>query len=160
MVEPLLRPQQVAAPGYYEPQPGRAGAGSRQRHSGSSSKRAETRHSIAGADTGGSKVVKSRRTSDLSVERMGLGHVLVGAAIQQADRWIEQWDRLVRGRSSGHLRVSTPASNSEQKWSLRQGVRARQQLMNNGHTVWQEAEWISLILQQYGNLTALVPCPA
>jgi len=60
-------------------------------------------------------VVESRRTSDLLVERVELGHVLVGAAVQQADRWIEQWDGLVRGRSSGHLRVSTPASNTEKK---------------------------------------------
>jgi hypothetical protein len=27
--------------------------------------------------------------------------------------------------------------------------------MENGYTVHQEAEWVSLILQQYGNLTAL-----
>jgi len=100
---------------------------------------------------GGSRVVESRRTSDLLVERVELGHVLVGAAVQQADRWIEQWDGLVRGRSSGHLRVSTPANNSEEKW--RQGVRARQQLMSNGHTVWQEAEWVNLILQEYGTET-------
>ena len=68
---------------------------------------------------------------------------------------MEQWDRLVGGGNSGHLRVSALARSSEEKW--RQGVRARQQLMGNGHTVWQEAEWISLILQQYGNLAALVP---
>ena len=110
---------------------------------------------MAGVDTGGSMAVKSRRTSDLSVERLELGHVLVGAALQQADNWMEQWDRLVGRSNSRHLRVSTPARSSEEKW--RQGVRARRQLMGNGHTVWQEAEWVSLILQQYGNLTALVP---
>ena len=49
---------------------------------------------MAGVDTGGSRVVKSRGTSDLSVEGLGLDHVLVGAALQPADRWVEQWDRL------------------------------------------------------------------
>ena len=156
------RGQQAA--GYYGPdrsQVGQERAGSRLNHNGSS-KQAKTGHSVAGVDTGGSRVVKSRRTSDLSVERVELGHVLVGAAIQQADRWMEQWDRLVGGRSSGHLRVSTPACSSEEKW--RQGIWARQQLIDNGHTVWQEgeeAEWIGLIQQQYGygyaNLARLVP---
>ena len=75
---------------------------------------------MAGVDTGGSRVAKSRRTSDLSVERLELGHVLVGAALQQADRWVEQWDRLQSTSSSRHLRVSTPACSSEEKW--RQGV--------------------------------------
>ena len=95
---------------------------------------------MTGVETGGSRVVKIRRTSDLSVERLELGHVLVGAALQHADSWVEQWDRLVGGGNSCHLRVSTPARSSEEKW--RQGVRARQQLMGNGHTVWQEAEWV------------------
>ena len=58
------------------------------------SKQAKIRQNMAGVDTGGSRVAKSRRTSDLSVERLELGHVLVGAALQQADRWVEQCDRL------------------------------------------------------------------
>jgi len=106
-------------------------------------------------DTGGNRVAKSRRTSELSVERLELGNVLVGAALQQAERWVQQWDRLVGRSSSRHLRVSTPARSSEEKW--RQGAWARQQLMSNDHTVWREAEWVELIIQQYGNLTALVP---
>jgi len=89
------------------------------------------------------------------VARLELGSVRVCAELQQADRWVQQWDRLVGRGTSGHLRVSTPACSNEEKW--RQGVRARQQLMENGYTVHQEAEWVSLILQQYGNLTALVP---
>ena len=53
---------------------------------------------MAGVDTGGSRVAKSRRTSDLymSVERLELGHVLVGAALQQADRWSSGTDCRVR----------------------------------------------------------------
>ena len=50
--------------------------------------------------------------------------------------------------SSRHLRVSTPARSSAERW--RQGVWARQQLMDNGHTVWREQEWVGLIEQQYG----------
>ena len=50
--------------------------------------------------------------------------------------------------SSRQLRVSTPACNSEEKW--RQGLWARQQLMNNGMTVWREAEWVELLEQQHG----------
>jgi len=49
---------------------------------------------MKGVDTGDSRVPKSRRTSKLSVERVGLGHVLVGAALHQVGRWVEQWDRL------------------------------------------------------------------
>ena len=171
------RGQQVA-PGYYGPQPGQRAAGltagdsRRQRapsqtaagsklHDKVSSKQAKTRQNMAGVDAGGSRVVKSRRTSDLSVERLELGHVLVGATIQQADRWVQQWDNLqLAGRSSsGHLKVSTPASSSGEKW--RQGIWARQQLMNNGMAVWREAEWVGLLEQQYGfgyaSLTRLVP---
>ena len=166
--------RQRIEPWYYGPQPGQraagvsAGGSRRQRapsqaagqgsgstqaavQTASSSKQAKARQNMAGVDTGGGRVAKSRRTSELSVERLELGNVLVGAALQQADSWVQQWDRLVGRGNSGHLRVSTPARSSEKKW--RQGVRARQQLMDNGHTVWQEAEWVSLILQQYGNLT-------
>ena len=46
-----------------------------------SSKRAKARLRAEGVDTGGSRVLKSRRTSELSVERVELGHVLVGAAL-------------------------------------------------------------------------------
>ena len=136
----MTRTPPAAAAGYYGPQPGQrmagvtAGGGRRQqapshattgnklRHSGSNNQQAKTRQHMAGVDTGESRVVKSRRASDLSVERLELGHVLVGAALQQADRWMEPWDRLQQqGRSSNrHLRVSTPARSSEEKW--RQGV--------------------------------------
>ena len=75
---------------------------------------------MEGVDTGDSRVPKSRRTSELSLERVELGHVLVGAALQQAGRWVEQWDRLQSTSSSRHLRVSTPACSSEERW--RQGV--------------------------------------
>ena len=38
---------------------------------------------------------------------------------------------------------------------------ARQQLIDNGHTVWREDEWVGLIEQQHGfgyaNLARLVP---
>jgi hypothetical protein len=158
---------------YYGPQPGQratrvtSGGSRRQRSSlgaateqelqssGSSSKQVKARQNVTGVDTGGNRVAKSRRTSELSVERLELGNVLVGAALQQAERWVQQWDRLVGRSSSRHLRVSTPARSSEEKW--RQGVWARQQLMSNDHTVWREAEWVELIIQQYGNLTELVP---
>ena len=170
--------QPAPAPVYYGPQPGQRAAGitagdsRRQRapsqtaagsevHDRVSSKQAKTRQNMAGVDAGGSRVVKSRRTSDLSMERLGLGHVLVGAAVQQADRWVQQWDSLqLAGRSSsGHLRVSTPACNSGEKW--RKGLWARQQLMNNGVVAWREAEWVELLEQQYGfgyaSLARLVP---
>ena len=102
---------------------------------------------------------KSRRTSDLSMERLELGSVRVGAALQQADRWVEQWDKLVGRRNSGHLRVSTLAYSSEAR--SRQGVWSRQQLLDNGYTVLREEEWVGLVGQQYGfgyaNLTRLVP---
>ena len=80
-----------------------------------------------------------------------------GPALEQAERWIQQWDRLVGGRSSGqsNQRVSTPTSSSVGKW--KQGVWARQQLRNNGYTVWQEADWVRMIQQQHGNLAELVP---
>jgi hypothetical protein len=165
--------QMTQQAGYYGPQPGQSAArvtsgGSRRQRSslgaateqelqssGSSSKQVKARQNMTGVDTGGNRVAKSRRTSELSVERLELGNVLVGAALQQAERWVQQWDRLVGRSSSRHLRVSTPARSSEEKW--RQGAWARQQLMSNDHTVWREAEWVELIIQQYGTLTALVP---
>ena len=122
--------QHAAAPGYYGPQPGQrtarltAGGSRRQRapfqaaaeselqDSGSSSKRAKARQNMEGVDTGDSRVQKSRRTCELSVERVELGHVLVGAALRQVDRWVEQWGRLQGRGSSRHLRVSTPARSS------------------------------------------------
>ena len=113
----------------------------RRHHKGISNKQAKTRQNMTGVDTGDSRVLKSRRTSELSDERMELGHVVVGAALQQVDRWVArvgQWDRLAGRSSSGHLRVSTPARSSEERW--RQGVWARQQLVDNGHTVWQLQE--------------------
>ena len=104
-------------------------------------------------------MAKSRRTSDLSVEKPEVARVLVGAVIDQADRWIQQLDGLVGGGSYGHLRRSTPICSRGDKWG--QGVRARQQLMENGYTVLREAEWVRVILQQYGGgnteLARLVP---
>ena len=100
---------------------------------------------LAGVDAGASKVLKSRRTSELSIERMELGHVRVGAALHQVDRWVEQWDRMQSRSSSRHLRVSTPACSNEER--RRQGVWSRQQLLDNGHTIWPEEEWVGLIQQ-------------
>ena len=106
---------------------------------------------MTGVDTGGSRVAKSRRTSELSVERLELGHVLVGAALQQADGAV--------GQTAEYERVSTPACSSEEKW--RQGLWARQQLMNNGMSMWREEEWVGLLEQQYGfgyqSLVRVVP---
>ena len=78
----LVAAAAVAAPGYCGPQPSQAEAGSRQHahHSGSSSKRAKARQSMAGVDTGDSRVLKSRRTSELSVARVELGHDCVGGS--------------------------------------------------------------------------------
>ena len=94
---------------------------------------------MEGVDTGDSRVQKSRRASELSLERAELGHVTVEAALHQVDRWVEQWDRLQGRSSSRHLRVSTPARSSAERWS--QGVCARQQLLDKGHPVWREQEW-------------------
>ena len=58
---------------------------------------------MTGVDTGGGRVAKSRRTPDLSMERLELGSVRMGAALHQADRWVEQWDILVGRRNGGHL---------------------------------------------------------
>ena len=114
---------------------------------------------MEGVDTCGSRVLKSRRASELSLERAELGHVTVEAALHQVDRWVEQWDQLQGRSSSGHLRVSTPARSSAERW--RQGVWARQRLLDKGHPVWREQEWVGLIEQQYGsgytNLARLVP---
>ena len=41
---------------------------------------------------------KSRRASDLSLERAELGHCDGGAALHQAERWVEQWDQTARER--------------------------------------------------------------
>ena len=85
---------------------------------------------------------KSRRTFELSVERVELGHVLVGAALHQVDRWVEQWDGLQVISSSRHLRVtvSTPACSSGESSRWRQGIwaRSRQQLLDYGHTIQRE----------------------
>ena len=176
------RQQQMAVArqaGYYGPQPGQrhgaarttAGGSRRQRAppqaaaergqqgGGSSSKRAKARKDMEGVDTGGSRVQKSRRASELSLERAELGHVTVEAALDQVDRWVEQWDQLQGRSSSGHLRVSTPARDRAERW--RQGVWARQRLLDGGHTVWREQEWVVLLEQQYGfgytSLARLVP---
>ena len=118
------------------------------------SKLAKARQNMAGVETGGSRVEKSRRTSDLSVERHELGHILVGAAMHQAERWIQQWDSI-----QSTNRMSTPADSNEEKW--RQGIWARHQLMNNGMSVWREEEWVGLLEQQccfgYASLARIVP---
>ena len=164
--------QQMAVarqPGYYGPQPGQsvvratAGGNRKQRappqaateRGGSSSKRAKARQSVAGVDVGNSRVAKNRRESDLSVEKPEMVTLRTGPALEQAERWVEQWDRLQSRGSSRHLRVSTPASSSEGKW--RQGVWARQQLIDNGHIVKREAEWVGMIQQQHGSLAELIP---
>ena len=102
-----------------------------------------------------SRVATNRRVSDLSVEKPEMVTLRTGPALEQAERWVEQWDRLQTMSSSRHLRVSTPTSCSEGKW--RQGVWARQQLIANGHTVRREAEWVRMIQQQHGNLAELIP---
>ena len=58
------------------------------------------------------------------------------------------WDKLQGRGNSRHLRVSTPARNSAKWW--RQGVWARQQLLNKGHIMWQEQEWVGLLERRYG----------
>ena len=57
---------------------------------------------MAGVDEGSNRVAKNRRTSDLSVEKpeMVTLRPVPGLALEQAKRWIQQWDRLVRDRSS------------------------------------------------------------
>ena len=102
-------------------------------------------------------VAKGRRASDLSVdhEEPEMVTLRTGPALEQAERWMDQWDRLQTRSSSRHLRVSTPTSSSVGKW--KQGVWARQQLRANGYTVWREAEWVRMIQQQHGNLAELVP---
>ena len=70
--------------------PPQAAAESELQGSGNSSKRAKSRQNMEGVDTGDSRVQKNRRTSELSIERAELGHVLVGAALRQVDRWVEQ----------------------------------------------------------------------
>ena len=169
--------QHAATLGYYGPQPGQktagltAGGSRRQRSplqaeadnelqdNGSSSKWAKTRQKVAGVDFGGGRVPKSRRTYELSFERVELSQVLVEAVLHKVDRWVEQWDRLQGTSKSRHLRVSTPARSSAERW--RQGVWARQRLLDKGHTVCQEQEWVGLLEQQYGfgytNLARLVP---
>jgi hypothetical protein len=124
--------------GYYGSQPGQSvvratAEGNRKQRAptqataqigGSSSKRAKARQSVAGVDVGNNRVAKNRRESDLSVEKPEVVTLRLGPALEQAERWVEQWDRLQSRSSSRHLRVSTPASSSEGKW--RQGVWARQ----------------------------------
>ena len=50
-------------------------------------------------DTGGSRMHKHKRTAELDTEEPELGTVEVWAALEQADRWVGQWDR--QGCSSG-----------------------------------------------------------
>ena len=49
----------------------------------------------------------------------------------EEEGWLQQWDGLLGRRNmyNGHLRGSTPACNREEEW--RQGVWARQQLLDN-----------------------------
>ena len=111
------RQQQMAVarqPGYYGPQPGQSAA--RATAGGSRRQRAPPQ---AAAERGSREVAaaakeqrrgriwrewilvtagwqKSRRASDLSLERAELGHVTVDAALDQVDRWVEQWDQTAR----------------------------------------------------------------
>ena len=74
---------------------------------GFSSKRAKARQHTAGVDTGGSRVHKHRMCKEDSRAghrgARGIGTVEVEAALEHAERWIDQWDRLVWNNSSGHL---------------------------------------------------------
>ena len=87
--------------------------------------------------------------------------------------WEQCWSRQIDGYSSGTdlLGVAAAAADTyaglpqpaieEEGTGWRQEVWARRQLMDNGHTVWQEAEWVGVILQQYGGgnaeMVRLVP---
>ena len=67
-----------------------------------------------------SKGHKVRRTAELDIERPVVGTIELEAALGQAERWIEQWDKLVWDRSSGRLLRSTPAHSARGRW--RQGA--------------------------------------
>ena len=70
-----------------------------------------------------SRVAKNRRTSDLSVEKTEMVTLRTGPALEQAERWVDQWDSLQTRSSNGHLRVSTPTSSSTGKCvKWKQGV--------------------------------------
>ena len=70
---------------------------------------------MEGVNTGDNRVQKSRRTSELSIERAELGHVSVGATLRQVDRWVKQWDKLQGRGSNRHLSLSTPARSSAER---------------------------------------------
>ena len=120
-----------------------------------SSKRAKAKQHTAGVDTDRSRGHKVRRTAELDIERPAIGAVELEAALEQAERWIEQWDRLVCGRSNGHFLRSTPAHSASGRW--RQGAWCRRQLRDKGVIVWTEAGWVGQIQQQLGELEELVP---
>ena len=91
--------------------PPQAAADSKPQDSGSN-KRAKARQSVAGVDVVNSRVAKNRRTSDLSVEKPEMVTLRTGPALEQAERWVDQWDRLQTRSSSRHLRVSTPTEQA------------------------------------------------
>ena len=95
-----------------------------------SSKRAKAKQHTAGVDTDRSRGHKVRRTAELDIERPAIGAVELEAALEQAERWIEQWDRLVWDRSNRHLLRSTPAHCAG--WRCSQGAWCRKQLLDNG----------------------------
>ena len=55
---------------------------------------------------------KGQGTPDLTVEGPELATMGVGATLEQAERWIQQWGRQTGGGSSGHLLLSTSAKNN------------------------------------------------
>ena len=119
------------------------------------SKRAKARQNTVGVDTDRSRGHKVRGTAELDIERPVVGTVELEAALEQAERWIEQWDKLVWDRSNGHLLRSTPAHSARGRW--RQGAWCRRQLRDSGITVRAKAGWVGQIQQQLGDLEELVP---
>ena len=65
-------------------------------------------------DVASSKVAKNRRTSDLSVAKPEMVTLRTGPALEQAERSVEQWDRLQGVSSNRHnvMRVSTLANSA------------------------------------------------
>ena len=109
------------------------------------SKRAKARQNTVGVDTDRSRGHKVRGTAELDIERPVVGTVELEAALEQAKRWIEQWDKLVWDRSNGHLLRPTPAHSARgrgrQVVDKTQGAWCKRQLRDSGVTVWTEAGW-------------------
>ena len=76
-------------------------------------------------DTGSRKMSKHRRAADLELdtEEPEIGTMTMEAALEQAERWIEQWDWTCGCGTAVvdmYLLRSTPAHDRRGKW--RQGV--------------------------------------